>query len=81
MTELGNFLRRTASHRHHPVGTCTMGVGPLAVVDAELKVHGIEGLREDRDHGEERQRNPEPEPRFPPGGPQALTIAAVASAR
>lgn len=43
--ELGGFLRRTVSHRHHPVGTCTMGVGPSAVVDAELKVHGIEGLR------------------------------------
>ena len=43
--ELGNFLRRTVSHRHHPVGTCTMGVGSSAVVDAQLKVRGIEGLR------------------------------------
>jgi choline dehydrogenase len=43
--ELGRFLRRTVSHRHHPVGTCSMGVGPLAVVDAELRVRGIEGLR------------------------------------
>ncbi len=43
--ELGRFLRRTVSHRHHPVGTCTMGTGPSAVVDAELRVRGIEGLR------------------------------------
>ncbi|MGZ5853754.1 MAG: GMC family oxidoreductase [Xanthobacteraceae bacterium] len=43
--ELGGFLRRTVSHRHHPVGTCTMGTGPLAVVDAQLRVRGIEGLR------------------------------------
>src|SRR6516164_4916790 len=32
---------------HHPLGTCKMGVAsdPMAVVDAELRVHGIEGLR------------------------------------
>ena len=29
----------------HPVGTCRMGHGPEAVVDAELRVHGIPGLR------------------------------------
>lgn len=29
----------------HPVGTCRMGVGTDAVVDPELRVHGIEGLR------------------------------------
>jgi choline dehydrogenase len=43
--ELGNFMRRAVSHRHHPVGTCAMGTGPSAVVDAELRVRGIEGLR------------------------------------
>ena len=30
---------------HHPVGTCAMGVGPDAVVDPQLRVHGIECLR------------------------------------
>jgi choline dehydrogenase-like flavoprotein len=30
---------------HHPAGTCRMGTGPEAVVDPELRVHGIEGLR------------------------------------
>uniref|UniRef100_UPI003341991E GMC family oxidoreductase n=1 Tax=Castellaniella defragrans TaxID=75697 RepID=UPI003341991E len=29
----------------HPVGTCKMGVDPMAVVDPALRVHGIEGLR------------------------------------
>ena len=29
----------------HPVGTCRMGSGPLDVVDAQLRVHGVAGLR------------------------------------
>ena len=29
----------------HPVGTCRMGSGPLDVVDAQLRVHGVSGLR------------------------------------
>ena len=41
------FIRRKAETIYHPVGTCHMGPGnePDAVVDAELRVHGIEGLR------------------------------------
>jgi choline dehydrogenase len=30
---------------YHPAGTCKMGSDPLAVVDSELRVHGVEGLR------------------------------------
>ena len=30
---------------YHPVGTCQMGHGPHAVVDPQLRVHGVEGLR------------------------------------
>jgi len=30
---------------YHPIGTCKMGSDEMAVVDNELKVHGIEGLR------------------------------------
>jgi choline dehydrogenase len=45
--ELAAYLRQNVEHRHHPVGTCRMGVhtDPGAVVDAKLRVHGIEGLR------------------------------------
>src|SRR5262249_42306838 len=39
------FLRRSCCTYFHPVGTCAMGSGREAVVDAELRVHGVEGLR------------------------------------
>ena len=39
------YIRNTASTMWHPVGTCKMGTDPRAVVDPELRVHGIEGLR------------------------------------
>jgi choline dehydrogenase len=39
------FIRRSCSSYYHPVGTCSMGVGREAVVDAELRVRGVEGLR------------------------------------
>ena len=38
-------VRRYAESLYHPVGTCTMGRRSDAVVDAELRVHGIEQLR------------------------------------
>ena len=39
------FVRRSCSSYLHPVGTCAMGSGEEAVVDAELRVRGVEGLR------------------------------------
>jgi choline dehydrogenase len=39
------FVRRACSTYHHPVGTCAMGPGREAVVDADLRVRGIQGLR------------------------------------
>ncbi|HWA45860.1 MAG TPA: GMC family oxidoreductase N-terminal domain-containing protein [Hypericibacter adhaerens] len=45
--ELLDFGRRTGTTIFHMVGTCKMGPGTdrMAVVDPELRVHGIEGLR------------------------------------
>ncbi|WP_394787875.1 GMC family oxidoreductase [Rhodoferax sp.] len=39
------FLRENADTIYHPVGSCRMGPGPLDVVDARLRVHGMGGLR------------------------------------
>ena len=43
--QLADAVRKDGKHRSHHVGTCTMGVDANAVVDAELRVRGIEGLR------------------------------------
>lgn len=43
--ELLAYLREHAATVFHPVGTCKMGVDPLAVVTPELKVVGLAGLR------------------------------------
>jgi choline dehydrogenase len=40
-----DYARETGSTIYHPVGTCAMGHGPAAVVDPQLRVHGVEGLR------------------------------------
>ncbi len=42
--DLDAFIARSASTHHHPAGTCRMGTGGDAVVDAELAVHGVPGL-------------------------------------
>jgi choline dehydrogenase-like flavoprotein len=39
------FIRDHADTVYHPVGSCRMGAGPLDVVDAQLRVHGLQGLR------------------------------------
>ena len=43
--DLTEHARRYGTTIYHPVGTCRMGEGPNAVVDARLRVHGIGGLR------------------------------------
>ena len=43
--ELVAFIRRKAESVYHPVGTCRMGDDDGAVVDASLRVRGVEGLR------------------------------------
>ena len=40
-----DHARSTGQTSYHPIGTCRMGRDEQAVVDAKLKVHGIDGLR------------------------------------
>jgi len=44
-TELLEFVRRKAETIYHPVGTCRMGSDADAVVDPQLRVKGVDGLR------------------------------------
>lgn len=39
------WLRSHVELIYHPAGTCRMGTGPDAVVDPQLRVHGLEGIR------------------------------------
>jgi choline dehydrogenase len=43
--DLEHFIRATGAITQHAVGTCRMGLDDRAVVDAELRVHGVAGLR------------------------------------
>jgi len=43
--ELIDWIKKNAETTYHPVGTCKMGSDPMAVVDDQLRVHGIERLR------------------------------------
>ena len=43
--EIARYIERDVSTWFHPVGKCRMGIGPDAVVDPDLRVHGIAGLR------------------------------------
>jgi len=43
--QIEQFIRAYADTIYHPVGTCRMGSGALDVVGADLRVHGLEGIR------------------------------------
>jgi choline dehydrogenase len=43
--DIETYIRSTAITMYHPTSTCAMGVGPDAVVDGELRVNGVSGLR------------------------------------
>ncbi len=44
-TDLDRYVRENANSAYHPCGTCKIGSDEMSVVDSELKVHGIDGLR------------------------------------
>ncbi|MCR5881694.1 choline dehydrogenase [Rhizobacter sp. J219] len=43
--QIREVLRQRSDTMYHPVGTCKMGVDAMAVVDPELRVRGVKGLR------------------------------------
>jgi choline dehydrogenase len=43
--EIDGYIRRMGRTCYHPVGACKMGVDAMAVVDPQLRVRGIDGLR------------------------------------
>ena len=43
--EILDFIAKEGESAYHPCSTCKMGVDPMAVTDANLKVHGINNLR------------------------------------
>ena len=43
--QLGDYVKRTLNTVHHPAGSCRMGADAESVVDPQLRVRGVEGLR------------------------------------
>jgi 4-pyridoxate dehydrogenase len=43
--EIDEHIRKTSITVHHPAGTCRMGVDNASVVDPQLRVRGVSGLR------------------------------------
>ncbi len=43
--DIDAYVRENANSAYHPCGTCKIGQDPMAVVDHQLRVHGIERLR------------------------------------
>ena len=39
------YIKQWSKTDYHPVGSCKMGNDPMAVVDTQLRVHGMAGLR------------------------------------
>jgi 4-pyridoxate dehydrogenase len=42
---IDGYIRKTASTTSHPASTCRMGTGDGAVVDSDLRLRGVQGLR------------------------------------
>jgi choline dehydrogenase len=55
---LRNFAKAAYQSYSHPVGACAMGDTDMSVVDSELRVHGISGLRSPTGPSCRRSRRP-----------------------
>lgn len=44
-TQIIEYIRQAAGTYHHQVGTCKMGIDSMSVVNPQLQVYGVEGLR------------------------------------
>jgi choline dehydrogenase len=43
--DIDHYIREKTNSVYHPVGTCKMGNDEMAVVDSQLRIHGLEGVR------------------------------------
>lgn len=43
--DIAAYIQKWSKNDYHPVGSCTMGRDEMAVVDTQLRVHGLDGLR------------------------------------
>jgi choline dehydrogenase len=43
--DIRRYVREWSKTDYHPVGSCSMGVDDMAVVDPQLRVRGVDGLR------------------------------------
>jgi choline dehydrogenase len=43
--EILGYVRNSGATVYHPIGTCKMGSDPMAVVDPQLRMHGLPGIR------------------------------------
>ena len=43
--QLNEYIRSKAETAYHPCGTLKMGIDKMAVVDENLKIHGLENIR------------------------------------
>jgi choline dehydrogenase-like flavoprotein len=42
---IATYIRQSANTFWYPAGRCKMGTDPIAVIDSELRVHGVGGVR------------------------------------